>query len=251
MFNKYRGEGKPLLLISGPDEFLADAPFGTPYGLPEPSHGGLAVKKGSGPLPPPQEARLALAAHNLLRVNAGWLSPKAAAWMRGAAKAVPSGYSEVGTDPVSLVLPTAAGKIGLVLFPRGDGPKDAPTPEQQKRVLAAAAALRPSAALIIGVSPWGFEAERDFLPLAQGVFSCLLGGGDGPGFAKSLQSQSPGVLWARSDSKGRSVTEITLLQRPGDGFRWTEGTSFNARLIDLKPNVAPPDRTMEALIQSR
>jgi hypothetical protein len=184
----------------------------------------------------------------LLKVNAGWLSPRAAAWMRNAAKAIPPGYNEVGDAPVSLTLPTAAGTVGLVLFPRGTGSRNAPTPKQQERVLAAAAALRPSVALVIGVSPWGYEAERDFLPRAQGVFSCLLGGGDGPGFSQSLQSKSPGVLWARSDAKGRCITEITLLLRPDGELQWKDGTTFRARLVDLKPSIMP-DRAMEDLIR--
>lgn len=229
-----------MLVLAGPYEFLADDPF--LYGI-------YNTNKQAPPLPPAEDARLALAAHALLRVDSGWLSAKAAQWMRQAAGALPPGYAVVEKEPVVHIVETGIGKVGIVLFPEGPTPGKGPTPELEERVLAAGRRLQGQTALTLGVSPWGFVGERDFLPKAQGIFACILGSGEGVGFAFSVPEKNPGVLWLRPDNQGRAVNILELLQMPGQNSlpEWREGVTFNAKLEFLDHRYRP-DPAMEQII---
>ncbi len=169
--------------------------------------------------------------------------------MRAAAGKIPSGYAEVSGEPVSLIKNTPAGKLGLVLFPRGSGPYYQPTLEQQAAVLRAATDLKPKVSLVMGISPWGQASEQEFLPKARGIFSCILGGGPGPAFAQAFPSGDTSLLWARSDMNGRAVLELSLLQMPvsGTSAAWLDGVTFTSHLVILGPRY-PSDPAMETLV---
>ncbi|MDR2488701.1 MAG: hypothetical protein LBD42_04325 [Desulfovibrio sp.] len=235
------------MFIAGPYEFLADSPYGHEERGTVP------------PSPPPAEGRRALLAHSLLRIDAGWLSPKAANWMKVSAGKIPPGYHIVNTDTISRVIDTALGKVGIVFFPQGTAPGKAPTREQEHKALAAGRALRGKTALLLGVSPWGLVGEKKFLPGAQGIFDCILGGGEGVAFAHSLAQETPGVLWLRPDGKGRAVNILEILQAPqqslspgkrrqsGGPPQWVEDVTFRASLVFLDPSV-PSDPAMRRII---
>ncbi len=201
-------------------------------------------------MPPARLARLALAAQNLLRVDLGWLSPKAAQWLHDAAGATPPRYHVVNAAPVTQILETRVGKIGVVLFPEGTEKGQKPSPKQIAAVLAAGKTLKEQARLVIGISPWGYVGERDFLPQAGGIFGCLMGGGEGVGFAFSL-NENPAVLWLRPDSQGRAVNIVELLELPALGKtpRWRENDSFRASLEFLDDSF-PSDPAMQQLLNT-
>lgn len=182
-------------------------------------------------------------------MDAGWLSPKAARWLRKAAGAIPAGYHEVNAEPVVRVLNTPAGAVGIVLFPEGPTPGKGPTPDLEQKVLAAGRTLRERTLAVLGVSPWGYVGERDFLPKAEGVFTCILGSGEGVAFSHSLSEKNPGILWLRPDGQGRAVNILEFLQLPvpGSAMRWREGVTFNARL-DFLGGAYPPDPKMAKII---
>ncbi len=169
----------------------------------------------------------------------GWLSPGAAAWFKQSAGATPPGFSEVGAEAVSRVISTPVGKIGVVLFPEGPVQGKGPAPEQEQRALAAGRGLRDQCALVIGISPWGYVGERDFLPKAAGVFNIIMGGGEGVGFAHSLSDKRPGLLWLRPDTQGRAVNVLEIRQLPGKNFAWKENGNFKAQLEWLTDDVRP------------
>ncbi len=238
------------MIIAGPYEFLADV--SNSYGNSD------ASAPSSAPLPPIEEGRRAFAVHSLLRVDAGWLSPKAARWMKQSSGKIPPGYQVVNAEPVSSLVDTRIGKIGILLFPEGPVPGKAPTPAQEQSVLAAGRALQSQAALVVGVSPWGLVGEKNFLPKAQGIFDCILGGGEGVGFAQSLSEKSPDVLWLRPDGKGRAVNVVEILRVPERGTpkpvkpakaasAWIDGVTFRASL-EFLDNAFPPDPAMQKLV---
>lgn len=200
-------------------------------------------------MPGKAEARQALAAHNLLNVDAGWLSPKAAQWLREGAGGIPKGYHPVQADPVTRVLNTPAGPIGLVFFPQGPAPGKKPTAEIEQKALAAGRALRSTTRIVLGVSPWGYVGERDFLPKAEGVFTCILGSGEGVAFPFSLSDAHPGILWLRPDGQGRAVNVLEFLQLPSQGvaMQWREGITFNASL-DFLDSDCPTDPAMLTIV---
>lgn len=249
-FAARRNEKSPVLVIAGPDEFLADAPRYTrktktgtaqPQDTPEDAR------------PPAMEAPLSLAAHMALHVDAGFMSPRAAAWMEDNAGATPPGFHVVQSTPVSRLIPSPAGPIGVVFFPHGQGEAGIPTETQIKSVLAAGTALRAKAVLLIGVSPWGYDAEKSFLRQGEGIFHLLLGGGDGMPFAQAIATECPSILWSRPDSMGRAITDISLLELPpsatsGGRAQWLEGISFKARLVFLDDSY-PSDPQMRQILR--
>ena len=237
-FASYKEQGKPKLVIAGPYEFLIDDPF--TYGI---------YAQNPPPTPSHKEAVCALKAHTLLHVDLGWLSPSAAQWLSKATGKIPPGYQLVNSQPISRIVSTAIGKIGIVLFPQGPTPGKAPSPEQEQKVLEAGRALQSQTRFVIGVSPWGLLGEKNFLPKAQGVFACILGGGEGVAFAQSVDTQTPGILWARPDSQGRAVNVLEILEisKPGAAQQWIEGVSFRANLLFLG-NSYPPDPAMERIV---
>ena len=200
-------------------------------------------------MPPAADARIALAAHTILKVDAGWLSPKSTRWLKEGAGAIPPGYSPASKDPVSRIVTTKAGKIGVVLFPQGAGEHGKPTPAQEEKVLQAGLAMKGKVPLVVGVSPWGINPEKAFLPKAQGVFACLLGGGEGIGFSHSVTAEAPGVLWLRPDAKGRAVNIVEFLEMPAQGSipQWLEGVTFRANLEYLDDKF-PSDPSMIKVI---
>lgn len=199
-------------------------------------------------MPDDDSGRQALAAYNLLRVDLGWMTPKSAKWMQKAAGATPHGYIEVSDKPVSRIVDSRAGKIGIVLFPEGKEPGQGPTREQEQMVLTEGKSLKEKVRLVIGISPWGYVGERDFIPKAKGIFGCILGGGEGVGFSHSLQ-ENPGVLWIRPDNQGRAVNILELLELPvlGESPRWKENTTFRAFLEFLDESF-PSDPQMLRIV---
>ena len=196
---------------------------------------------------------MALAAYNLLGVDLGWISKKSAAWLRENAGDIPRGFVEVGAEPVTKLLESTVGllggPVGFVLFPEGPEAGRSPTPKQVAAVIAAGKSLRDKAVLVVGVSPWGYVGERDFLPQAQGVFDCILGSGEGVGFPSAIPQKAPGVLWIRPDAMGRTVSVLELFERPRQGqpVQWIDRKNFGAILEFLGDN-RPADPAMLRII---
>lgn len=190
-------------------------------------------------MPGAQESKTALAAYSLIKTDMGWLSSKAARWFRQIADATPPGFSVVGATPVSRTISTPIGLVGIVLFPEGHTQGKEPTPEQEQSVLAAGRGLKNRCSLIIGISPWGYSGERDFLPKAVGVFNVIMGGGEGVGFSHSLSNKLPGLLWLRPDTQGRAVNVLEIRALPDTNLIWRENVNFRARLDWLDDEVRP------------
>jgi hypothetical protein len=240
LFREYRNAGKPSLVLAGPYEFTVDDPL----------RFGRLAEKGRNAVPPPAEAVFARKLQAMLQADAGWISRGAAAWLNNAAGGVPAGYLEVDRKPRDKILRTPAGPVGIVFFPEGPVPGKGPTPDQERQVLEKGEKLRGQVPLLLGISPWGLVAEKNFLPRAGGIFDCILGGGEGVGFGFSLAEKVPGLIWLRPDGKGRAVNVLELNRMP-DGktpFVWEEGRTFNARL-DFMGESVPADKAALELIR--
>lgn len=164
------------------------------------------------------------------------------------AGAVPGGFNKVGAKPVVRTISTPIGLVGVVLFAQGPVPGKGPNPAQEQQALAAGQTLKNKCALLVGVSPWGYTAERDFLPKADGIFNVILGGGEGVSFANSLSAERPGILWLRPDSQGRAVNVLEILELPNKQILWKENVNFRARL-DWLDNKTPDDPAMRAIVK--
>ncbi|MDR0826356.1 MAG: hypothetical protein LBN33_00535 [Desulfovibrio sp.] len=245
LFREYRRLGKACLVIAGAYEFLADDSL---------RFGHLADEGKQNTLPGPAEAARALQLHELLRVDAGWLSAKAAGWMRSGAGKIPGGYTVLDKKASSRLLDSPAGPLGIVFFPEGPVPGKGPGPGQEEAVLAAGRDLRGKTGLLIGVSPWGLVAEKKFLPKAEGLFDCILGGGEGVGFDFAFaEDKSSTPLWLRPDVKGRAVNVLEIYKSPlrNAAYAWNEGKTFNAWLDFMGEGVPEDRRALEIIGQGR
>lgn len=252
MLAELRSGGVPLLELVGSDEFVSDglSPTGA-FVMPAATRAQAGtVRRPETPIYPAQDrAVLAVKAYSYLKVDAGRLSPFTAGWLKKAAGSLPAGFLTVDTEPVAKAFNTPAGIVGVLFFPTGDEPGRTPSAAQMQATRKAGHKLKDSCDLVVGISPWGMQAEKEFLPMAQGVFDCLLGGGEGPGFAQSVNRSAPGVLWSRSDVNGRALCVIDVLELPAraQAADWLEGVTFRASLTYLEGKQAP-DRGMIKII---
>lgn len=224
---RLRQEAQPLLFVLGPGEFSADlsaavrAQRAREWQLPEEREAG------------PKEI---LAAYTALRPRAAYLSPEAGRWFRAARLDIPDFFVPLpGAEgrAASRVVDFGGHKVGLVFFAADENLEQA-----RAGAMFAGRQLAPRVHLLVGISPWGFEAERAFLPEAAGLFHILLGGGSGPGFAAASSAQSGQLLWSRPAASGTGVNVISLYRWPEAGpLHWENGLTFEARQEFLGPGI--------------
>ncbi|WCB45424.1 hypothetical protein PH214_10090 [Nitratidesulfovibrio vulgaris] len=221
--------GIPTLFIVGPGEFAPDN-----------------GEDGAGRL-----AGLTRKGYDLLKVDDGYLSPKAAQWFMTHAGGTPAGFRSVDGPPQTRIHTVNAMRVAVVFFPPLPQGVDDPTPEMVRDALSAGRKARSGADLVIGVSAWGSLNERDMLPRCEGVFDILFGSGTGSAFDGTVDGVAPGVLWARPerDGKGVNVVEVLALPQPGQPNDWVPGITIATRYIMLSDTVAH-DPAMEAVIGS-
>ena len=238
-----KAEGTPFLYIAGPDEFLSDLDLRR-FASPDWNKNTPANLHNES-----QKARRLVAGHTRLGATVGYLCPEETAWLTENASKIPPGYHPVKAEPVTVMVPTPNGKVGFVLFPKGTETNGLPSEAQIEAVLAAGKALVGKASLIVGISPWGNVGEYRFLPKADGVFSILMGGGNGLSYAYSTEFSTPTLLWVRSESQGRAVNILNIYEMPAPGHLplWQEGISFSAGQTFLFLRL-PPDQGMEKAI---
>ncbi|MDR1125394.1 MAG: hypothetical protein LBM64_04940 [Deltaproteobacteria bacterium] len=226
-----RQEAAPLLFILGPGEFSADL-----------AAAGREQRAREGQLPVEQDESAAdagkvMAAYAALRPQAACLSPEAGRWFRAGRVNIPEFFvplSKMDGRAASRIVEIGGRTVGLVFFAEADGGLE----QARAGALFAGRQLLPRVHLLVGVSPWGFAAEKDFLPEGAGLFHILLGGGSGPGFAVASSAQAGEILWARPAAAGVGVNVISLYRWPEAGpLRWENGLSFEARQEFLGPGL--------------
>ena len=102
--------------------------------------------------------------------------------------------------------------------------------------------------LVVGISPWGFQAERLALPRLAEMFHMILGAGEGAPLTAEAPEDAPSVLWSRADVDGRGVIVLDVLAPPGPGQTWDRTAATWAREIEIAPPL-PVDPEMERLLQ--
>lgn len=142
-------------------------------------------------------------------------------------------------------------RIGLVYFPVLATPETPPTDADMNAVRKEALNLRPNVDVIIGVSPWGIQAEQAFLKKFKEVqqpLDVLLGGGHGSGNRGKLEADST-TAWVRPFSKGKSVSVVRLeniSNRHAESYvKHESDVRFDLVVLDDK---APIDPAMDNLL---
>jgi hypothetical protein len=93
-------------------------------------------------------------------------------------------------------------------------------------------------ALIVGISSWGRESEKQFIEKHEGSCNILLGSGPGPGLTSTVSTHAQ-TLWTRSYSKGRTVTKIEIREFPTADrpLNWITGRNISAQLVLLGKKI--------------
>lgn len=223
----------PVLTVIGAGEFAMDAAW------PDPTKTG------------PGTATLVRKAYDLLHVDAGGVFAPTARWFRKEGGKLPSGFAEVGAEPVVRRFERGGFRAAVIFFPTLgiDQAGQITASPQLASVLAAGRQVR-DADLLIGVSPWGLEAEQAALPQLGQVYHVVLGGGPGAPFPCAVPDNAPGLLWSRADRRGRSIIVLDLLELPGrnPAHAWIQELNVHAREAVLDQTV-PEDPEMAAVLR--
>ena len=203
------------------------------------------------PLPastPPVSTDQVRRVYDALGIDAGYLSPEAAALFR-MARSLPINFHVVGQAPVTQRVQVNGQSVGLVFFPAIPlGADNKPEPDAFRAALAAVLeagrALRDTR-LLVGISPWGATTEETAMPHLTQLYHVLLGGGPGQPVTGVALPQAPGTLWVRPEGKGTGVHVIdihTLPAKNDPNHHWVEGVSVTPRVQRLdQPAQEDPD----------
>lgn len=190
-------------------------------------------------------------AYEALAYDAGAVSPAESAKLASLGAAPPSGWVTLDPkEPKAVTLDVPGGKIGVVYFPEAKTPGDDPSEQQIQAIARIIKELRPSVRMVIGVSPWGAQAEGDYLDKHKPDLDILLGAGTSAGGFKAKPSTGGRTLWAHTYTKGKAIYTIDVLAWPGaKGFKWELGTNFTSQAVALDESFAPAP-AMEQLLQA-
>lgn len=220
--------GSPLLAVAGPYEFIPTD---------------RAAARASA-----DTAKALAAGLARLPYDAGLALPEESAWLAASGAALPPFFRVASERLAFEVLNLGNVRVGLLLFPTID-PDLAKVPRVVGRAVAdKARLLRERSDLVIGVSPWGVNAEMDFLDSYGHTVDVLLGSGPGPGFpARPMAGDK--TLWLRPYAQGRALHVLTfsaLPQRTPD-WKWVRDKNASVVLQSLGESITN-DPGMEALL---
>lgn len=190
-------------------------------------------------------------AYDLLRVDAGGVFASTAQWFRKEGGKLPSGFTEVGAEPVVRRFERGGIRGAVIFFPPIDiDHTDRITASPQLASVLAAGRQARDADLVIGVSPWGMEAEQSVLPQLEQAYHVVLGSGPGAPFPCDVPDNTPGLIWSRADRRGRSLIVLDLLELPGRNpvHAWIQELNVHAREAALDQTV-PEDPEMAAVLR--
>lgn len=189
-------------------------------------------------------------AYDLLGYTRVFVTPAEADWLRrnvapGQPRELPHLFRELSTSSCLTEMHAVGGKkVAVVHFPLIDH-QATPSDQMQDAVRREIAAQKAQCDLVIGMSHWG--RQQEFTLLSHGVpgLDILLGAGAGTA-APDLIANNGQTLWARTSSKGRTVTVVQLLAWPTPQGRWRLEDNIRATAPVLEEHVAD-DPVIKAL----
>lgn len=203
-----------------------------------------------GPEKKPDPRRLPAISQALSRMgyDAGALLPDEAASLKSADAPIPAGFTVLEQKPLTKIVKVAGTAVGIVFFPPPPDLTKAAPASLGDAVAKAAAELRPSVRLVVGLSGLGMPDEEAFLAAHPDALDVLCGSGISAGTAGRPGPQGK-TLWTRAYTRGKTVNKLDLLALPdGEAFAWKAGTNFKAEVINLDETY-PADPEIKKLFE--
>ena len=177
-----------------------------------------------------------------LDYHVGVLEPETAQRMREQAKGPPEGWMTPDDTARTKIFRVRKHKIGVLVFPLCTDNTD------YSGIAALAEKLREETSLLIGLSPWGANREKEFLQQRPGAVDVLLGSGSGPSF-KAKFPNSGKTLWIRAYSEGKAIHRIDIadLGPRNKQKTWIPGKNCSVRLIMLEQSIPRNPSILEIL----
>lgn len=156
------------------------------------------------------EAKALAKAYGMFDYDLLCLSPDERMWMQKHVGSIPEGWETLQDRPQTRVLEAGGLKFGFVLFPMPQQAQAGAHADMARWVTASADELRREVDIVLGISPWGERAERNFLREHDDAFDVLMGVGPGMG---SGYAMSPGgkTVWLRSFFDGRGILLLEIM----------------------------------------
>lgn len=124
--------------------------------------------------------------------------------------------------------------VGVLLFPMlAEGVDQAP--DAMADALADAVAERlDQVDLLVGLSPWGYMAERAYLDSGRAAPDVLFGTGPGPGI-RGTATDHPRTYWIRPYPRGKALNQLDILALPvrTNDFAWEETVNLRSSVVGL------------------
>lgn len=150
--------------------------------------------------------------------------------------------------PEAVTLPLSRNQTAaVVLFPPPPPGKEQPSLALIEAVDRTVSEMSPKPQIVVGLSPWGYFNEKDYLKQARNPVDILLG--SGPGLALSGKIAADGrTVWVRPYSRGKTLMQIEVLQWPErkHGFQWPD-KSVRVLSDPLDDKVRPDPETAAIL----
>jgi hypothetical protein len=143
-------------------------------------------------------------------------------------------------------------KVACLIFPEDPQTDTSSWEAVIQAIQEKAKLLRDKTDLIIGISPWGWQAEQLFIKNNHGAVDILLGSGHGPAIRGQL-SKDKKTLWVRPYSKGKVITRIKIsyLTNRETPRQWTLNQNITPGYIALNSNIQGDSQVTSLIYKAR
>lgn len=200
--------------------------------------------------PQPKETLTALAAaYDRMEYDVGLLTPDEAQLFSRLGVTPPAWQKTADQEPFYSI-PVEDKVVGFVRFPSLKEGEEMPSDALVSEITALLKRKRGGVDLLIALSDWGWQAEREYYEKDPEVVpDFLLGSGYGSGINGRLRADNRSV-WVRPYDKGRSVCVIEVFkwQKPENPFAWKVTINYKTSSVGLNDDIEA-NKGVDALFQ--
>lgn len=179
--------------------------------------------------------------------DVGFMVPGEEEWLNDRGASVPEGWVTASDRVGQRIFDKDGVSVGVVFFPKLLKGSRTPTSMQMRAVARKAESLAERCDLVVGLSPWGGQAEQDLLKDFAPPIHLLLGSGPGPGLAGRF-SDDEKTLWVRAYRRGKALHRIRVRALPtrDADWKWIKDGNVSVSLEVLNQDVQedPETRTI-------